>query len=259
MARLTIGQKATRVLEILMGLSNRRAAWRLAAHGMMPADVDRGWQLLRELTRGRLDLSALPTEPDPKLLLVLDAWENQWFPIVGASLRTRFPAVYAFVFNNLTQTDGAEVILSVGTLLERIDALGTLAQGAEARALLVQRGLTEPVLADARRLLADLGTFDGSFDPTRSVSEADELARETALWDWYLEWSTIARAVVDDRTALRALGFLSGRPGGELDDGTGVNPDAPVVAAPAPTNGGSVVTPRVAPGMPGSDPFDTRA
>lgn len=271
MSKTTIGQKATRVLGFLLGLRNPRVAWVLGAHGFTKDELALGWQLLQALTRGRLDGTPGASEPDPTLLAELDAWENKWFPIIAASLRTRFPAAHGMVFNNLAQTEGVEVIISVGTLLERLASLGDVERGHEARALLEQRGLTEQVLAEGKRLLTALGSFDPTAESSPLVTEEEEAARETNLWNWYLEWSGIARAAIHDRRALRALGFLTERGGVlvEVDDGSGVDAGAatdpsagtatgaatgasPVVAAPPrPGNG----APPAAPGMPGSDPF----
>ena len=247
MAKLTIGQKADRTLSFLMGLRNRRVASVLAAHGFTSADTDEGWRHLQALTKGRLDVVAPTPEADPSLVLALDAWENRWFPIVSASLRARFPEAHAILFNNLTQTEGLEVIVSVSTLLSRIEALSKEKKHKEVLVLLKRRGVNDAVIADAKRLLAALGKVESAADETPSISAEEDAALEQALWDWYLEWSGIARAAIKDRRELRALGFLTER-GGSVDDSD--TPDEPPVVAGPP--GGQ---PRIEPGMPGSDPF----
>ena len=51
MAKLTIGQKAERVLALLMGLGNAKVASALGAHGFAVADLEEGWQRARRLAR----------------------------------------------------------------------------------------------------------------------------------------------------------------------------------------------------------------
>ena len=84
------------------------------------------------------------------------------------------------------------------------------AEGAQAKAVLEARGLTQTVLNDARALLESIGkvaTVDAS-------ALQDPKAREKAendLWGWYLEWSQIARTAVTQRVLLRQMGFLPTR------------------------------------------------
>lgn len=129
-------------------------------------------------------------------------------------LRTNDPEVHAKVFQNLKQTEGSEVLVSGQTHLDRVDAIekpesegGFGERGKDARKLLEVRGVTESVLSEARDLLARIGTVaeppPGSMDP-----EATK-APEENLWNWYLEWSGIARVAIRHRRVLRALDFPS--------------------------------------------------
>ena len=82
---LSLGEKAQRVLRLLMGLRNPRVSLALAAYGFSEADLNEGWTLLQALGRGKL--STIPFEStNLNLIEQLDAWENQWFPIAMASL-----------------------------------------------------------------------------------------------------------------------------------------------------------------------------
>jgi hypothetical protein len=111
---LSLGEKAQRVLKLLLGLRNPRVASPLAAYGFTEADMEEGWALLRALGQGRLD--RLPVGPrDADVIQKLDTWENLWFPIIDASLYRHFPATHARLFLNLSQTEGAEVAISVQT------------------------------------------------------------------------------------------------------------------------------------------------
>lgn len=81
-------------------------------------------------------------------------------------------------------------------------------EGRAARALLAKRGLTDAVVARARELLEQLRTPEEA--PAVDVEALDREVRakaEHAMWQWYLEWSGIARIAIRDRRALRALGF----------------------------------------------------
>lgn len=237
--KLTIGQKAVRVLEFLLGLRRRRVAAALLKHGFTDAELDEGWRRLQALTANRLDGVTLPVSSDPVLLQQLDAWENLWFPISEAALSTNFPEVYEKVFKNLSQTDGIEVVVSVRTFVGRIEALAASGPDAEARALLERRGLTRGVIDEAKVLLQKLGQVDTTVDDAPVVTPEQEAELERRLWSWYLEWSGIARAAIKDRPSLRALGFL--RDGGTTDEETEVVASGP--------------TTNVQPGMPGADPF----
>lgn len=217
MAKLTIGQKATRLLYFLMGLRNHSVAGELARYGFAQATLDEGWALLRSVAGDRLE--AVPSSPTSDEVAELDAWENRWFPIVGAVLKRHHPVEHAQVFNNLTQTEGAEVVLSVGTLLSRLDALAAGPSGAAVQDTLVRHGFTAEVMAKARLLMTRIMQVSQQPGPGTATSPEELSLRERAMWDFYLQWSTIARSVIRDRKMLRQLGFL--KPRGERGDGAG--------------------------------------
>jgi hypothetical protein len=226
-------------LRILMGLRNDRVAAALAAHGFTDDDIDEGWSLLRGLGRGKLGRLPPAAPRNDAIIDQLDAWENRWFPIADASLSRHFPVVRDGVFLNLSQTEGPEVAISVGTFVERFDTLADAKgpygrDGIKAKALLEARGLTAEVMSEARSLIASLGKVVPASNTAISSETRVELERaEAALWGWYLEWSQVARTAITDRSLLRRLGFLSER-GGSKDA-------EPVVPTPAsPADGASV-------------------
>jgi hypothetical protein len=234
--RMTLGQKANRVLQFLLGLRVHSIATALAAHGFGEADLSRGWELLRGLSVGRLGVPS-GTATDPTLVTNLDAWENKWFPIASATLASNHAAAHEAVFRNLAQTSGPEVIVTVGILLDRIDALpkakdqgGLGTDGAAARALLTKRGLTADVMDEARAILAQAAAVETAEE--ERVEAASDPQSEDAMWRWYLEWSQIARAVLTDRRELRALGFLRRTESGEDVEVPEPTPE-PVVTPPA--------------------------
>lgn len=253
MARLTIGQKAERVLKLLIALRNPRIAAPLTRHGFTNVDLDEGWTLLRNVTRTKLDFVEAPQTTDPDALRTLDIWENQWFVIADATLKRHAPPIYEHVFRNLSQTDGMAVIVSVGTFIERLEAIdrpewdGGFGQaGKEARSLLAQRGLTEMVVDEAKALLERIRNVDGPLPDLEKLAAEDACFEkaEAALWAWYLEWSAIARRAITQRGLLRQLGFLRTTPSGKdvvvTDDE--VLDDAPAARA-TPLRGAAAGTP----------------
>jgi len=211
MSNLSIGEKARRIVGFIIGLGNEHVQGALAPHGFTEADRQEGMRLLHELTGRRLGITP---GVDPTLLGEIDAWENRWYPIAEVVLRTNFPEVHAVVFRNLSQSSGPDVVISVMTLLDRLEAVakpvdeGGLERGQEARARLTARGLTEDVVSAARALVARVGTVPATRDPLARKTPAAVQEAEDRAWNWYLEWSGIARVVIRDRRVLRSLGFL---------------------------------------------------
>lgn len=228
MSKLTIGQKAERVLTLLLALRNARIAGALARYGFKNADLDEGWNLLRAVTRTQLDVLPEETPIDPDALRALDEWENQWFVIAGATLKRRAPLVHDWLFRNLSQTDGVAVLVSVGTFIERWDLLdktvpegGLGDDGKSAKKILGERGLTKKTIDEAKALLKKLSKIDGPVVDVNKIAneEANFEKAEQALWAWYLEWSAIARKAIKQRSLLIKLGFL--RKNGSEDEEVG--------------------------------------
>ena len=230
---LSLGDKTSRVIRFLWGVRNPRMATALTGYGFTDEDRLEGWNLIYGLGRGKMLL--LPSVPrDTATLLKLDAWENQWFPIAEATLTRRFPAAAARFFLNLVQTEGPEVAITVRTFVDRYDELaaGDEKYGAEAKKahqLLVTRGVTAAIVDEARAMLTAVTQVAGPSEPLSLEQQAAELeAAEAAMWDWYLEWSKIARIAIKQRVLLKEMGFLVPRRGGEDEE--------EVEAAPATTS-----------------------
>jgi hypothetical protein len=204
-------------------------AMMLRAYGFTEQELDRGFALLKKLVTGRL--AAMPIEAAARPVAWLDAWENKWFPIINAVLGAHFPSVRDIVFLNLSQTSGPPVVMTVATLLDRIEA-----QSDEVRALLARRGLTPEIIAEARSNIATFSDITKEDESTVIDQAADEAA-EAELWAWYLEWSTIARTVITNRKHLRALGFLKNHKGEVVEAPLEEEPtedDEPASPAPEP-------------------------
>lgn len=253
MANLTVGDKAARVLKMLIGMRNARVAAAMAAYGFGDAALQEGWTLLQAVSRDRLG-SAHDKAASSEIIDKLDAWENRWFPIASATLERRFPAVSAQVFKNLTQTSGPEVAVSVRTFVERYDQMAASVgsygpEGAAATAILTARGLTSAVVDEARALLDTVGRIETYPDVTTIEEDEDALAKaEADLWSWYLEWSRIARIAVKQRALLKQMGFaqtrakaddavvVDGGNGGTTGPAGGAGPQPPVAPTTTPVD-----------------------
>jgi hypothetical protein len=80
MAKLTLGEKASRVLKMLIGLRNARVAAAMAAYGFSDTDLQEGWHLLQSVSRVKLDAASMSASNDT--IEKLDAWENQSSSII---------------------------------------------------------------------------------------------------------------------------------------------------------------------------------
>jgi hypothetical protein len=207
--------RSERVIRFLMGLRDAGVAHALKGRGFTEDDRRQGYRLLEAQTEGSLDAPAPAPSNRTELLARLDAWENEWYPIAFASLRSRFPAVHEHVFRNLGQTSGLELVIYVDRFVSRLDQLeASGVDGAtDALALLAQRGLTAAVIADGRaRLDALVGPLPAP-EPESAPTPEELARRDAALWDYYLEWSAIARVAIKEPRLLRKLGFgTRGRP-----------------------------------------------
>ncbi|MCX4247982.1 hypothetical protein [Paraliomyxa miuraensis] len=244
MAKKRIGDKAERVLKLLLGLRNKKIASALASRGFGKEDLEEGLSLLRGVTD--VSLAVLPPRsPNPAVIEQLDRWENEWFPVANATLLRHYPEIHARVFLNLSQTAGAAVVISVGTFVERVAELtraegGHGQAGKDARKLLQRRGLTPAVIAEAKELLEQVSSIED--EPAELPDLEEENARlaeaEDAMWAWYLEWSEIARSAIKDRNLLRRLGFLnsSRRAPSTITDEDDEDDEAEDAAEPTPTS-----------------------
>lgn len=207
---LRLTDKASALLKLLLALrfpDVRRAA---TAAGYDAAKSREGWNLLQAASGSRLDLpEPTPGPKDDGAVSALDDWENQWYPVIEATLKFNFPAVHATVFLGIVQTSGRELLVTVPKLLERLAQTSP-----EVKTLLAERKVTEAVLAQAAGLVARIreGSDEAPAEPVDpdAAKRALEVA-ETAMWDHYLEWSAILRAQVKRPRYLVLMGLSEGR------------------------------------------------
>ena len=208
MAKTSAWGKAQRVLRFLFGLSNPRIAAAMVVHGFSEADLDEGWRLLRAVRP--LRLAALPPpvpERDPIERLL--EWEREWVPIARPALRRHFPKLHERLFGQTVSNGTTAKVLLVEDFLQTLEGLERTAEGKKVRALLERRGLTRAVLAEGRSIADELKRVSPRVAPDPSESRSERETRETQLWDWYLEWGSIASCKIKDRNQLRQLGFLA--------------------------------------------------
>ena len=100
-----------------------------------------------------------------------------------------------------------------------------MADAKAARDLLTDRGLTDAVLAMVDPWVEQLAKFAGEVPPPPVTTETESAAQD-ALWNWYLEWSGIVRAAIQDRSLLRELGFLRSHRSAPTSEPTPTPPNA---------------------------------
>ncbi len=216
MGRQKAGEKAYRAVDLLTGLYDPDIQSVLSRYGMTDEERERGWGLLKAYAAARRAAPA-PNVRWSESLRLLDEWENRWFVVCDAALARSFPDVHAWLFHKLSRQSGTDVVMSTSVLIERLRQLERgidklREHGPAALARLRERGVTSAVLDEGKALLKSLQSFEPTA-PEDAPAPQKEAEAEQALWNWYLEWSGIARAVLQDKRLLNHIGFGKvGRP-----------------------------------------------
>ena len=197
---MTAFEARTRPRQALVGVPRSQVA-------NLPPDLDEGWKLLRSVRPVRLD-ALPPPVPEPDALEQLLAWERDWMRVARASLKRHFPDLHRRLVAVTYPNDRGGKLLAVKAFLQMLDRIERTAEGKKVRALLERRGLRQDVVDSGRALVAK-ATSLGRPSTSPLDDRSDWQARETALWDWYLEWGSIAWQKIKDRNLLRQLGFLA--------------------------------------------------
>lgn len=204
-----------------------------------------GWSLLEKTSGFTAD--GATSNPVGDAIKQLSDWNGVGFHRIHAALAHLHPEQESLVFKDLESATGVAAVLSVATLLARIDILDGIGPEAALRkdkaeadkkalATLASRGIDET----ERKRLADLvKTAQSAPMPTAEVVSAGEAAL-LALKGWYDDWSETAKAVLEKRGDLIKLGLakrISRTSDDSSDTATGgsATPPAPSVTLPGPS------------------------
>jgi hypothetical protein len=183
--------------------------------GYTDLEQARGWKLVL-VSSGYVDPAPSRTDDQETRAAIaeIDAWDEQGFRRARAALDRLHPEQSAFVFHNLGPAQGAAAIVSVATLLDRLDALESAPDRAATRdadhaalATLEQRGIGKAERARLRRLLAIAQSMKEPVVPELVPSAAERDAALRELRAWYVDWSETARAVIRRRDHLILMGL----------------------------------------------------
>ena len=213
MSKFPLNERFERVLRFLLSLNNPTVLGLLSTRGFQSQDRREGWELFMTAAGRDLDMDDIvkvAASPNKQLIAEIDAWENVWFDVADAALSRKFPAVRERVFKNLSKTSGAQVVVTVKTLINRLDELeaGQSREDKAAVKLLAERGLDKARRQKAADLLK--AAEDGSVLEAPSPNpESEEMRRQAVdkMWAWYMDWAQTARTVVMAKRLRIAMGI----------------------------------------------------
>lgn len=199
---------------------------KLSERGYSDAVHQHGWQCL-ERVAGRSSLAPPPPRAGDTETSdagdAIAAWLTPNLAVADAALSTHHAPQHAFVFaGDLKPERGPSAVLVAQTFLARVDQLdagtrpGAVAGDRAAVETLRARGITDVERARVRALLAQVqrgAAPDAASAGPIGVRRAspDGRALRGALYQWFHEWSRIARAVITRRDQLIRLGLASRR------------------------------------------------
>ncbi|MCA9628580.1 MAG: hypothetical protein KC766_12970 [Myxococcales bacterium] len=227
--RNTLEGTPMRALQLLRAIGTSlpiRAA--LYRRGYNERDHQEGWRRLHACSGFVMQEADSLIDGDVRdAIAELDAWDEPAFKILSATLKRRFPAQHAFLLEGLQPSTGAEALLGIRALLDRMDQMekgpsrkATRKQDAEALALLAERGIDSEARNHLRALLAIAQRAEEPPPLSNEAKDAAQLAHvETlvSLREWFEEWSEIARACVSRRDYLIRMGLASRRSGSSTE------------------------------------------
>ena len=144
----------------------------------------------------------------------LDAWDEPNFEAIRNALLRDHVEQATFLFDNLEATQGAEAVLGVERLLDRLDLLesgdgreATRDKDLAAIALLAKRGYTRQERHRLRRLV----TLTRSVAPAPKLTDQARQQLLVELYRWLADWSSQARQCITARSTLIRLGLAKRR------------------------------------------------
>jgi hypothetical protein len=210
----------------------------LFAAGYSAEEQAAGWGLLQQATGYVPGVASVTDDAAARAAIAeVDAWDEPGFRRISAALERLHPEQHAFVFAGLEAAQGVGSLLSVSTMLDRLDELesspareSTRAADQAAIATLAKRGITPELRSHLRDLVRVAQTAQPpTFAANGAVDGQDAALR--ALQAWYRDWSETARAVIRRRDYLLMLGLSQRR--STPDDGNDPEPP-PAPQPPAP-------------------------
>jgi hypothetical protein len=211
-------EKALRFLRAMAIKAEIRIA--MFAYGYTEQEQAHGWQLL--LDANGYTPTELPFSNDRvarAAIAEVDSWDESGFRRMQAALGRLHPEQAAFVFEGVSPGQGANAVVSVATVLERLDALESspdreASHDADRAALetLARRGIDK---TERERLARLVVAAQGAGVPSAAEAQSQSAEQRTqaleALRAWYHDWSETARAVIRRRDYLVMLGLVKRR------------------------------------------------
>ena len=187
----------------------------LVPYGYTPEQHAEGWKLLLAASGAPSTTAVSPpvTTPAHQAMVTLDAWDESGFARIDAALEGSFPEQHAVVFaGGLAASTGADAVIGMQTLLERLDTLETgkdrpkasRKKDEAALARLSERGITKAERERLSSLVKQAMILEPAAAPVADTKREEALH---ALYVWYREWSKTARAVISKRAYLISLGL----------------------------------------------------
>lgn len=212
MARIKVGEKAIKTRNLIFGLRDARVAALLSPYGFSSAALEEGHNLVMKVVELQLKGRAAQIVDAPNIVAKADEFEGHWLPIVKIVLERPYPQIAKELYSNIVRVDGKDAATTTVVFLERLDAMerGEAPYGEEgpkAREYLRTRGLTDAVIAAAQHNVDRIQVVATPRVFVAPVAPEEEAAAVKAMWDWYLEWSRLARQVIQDGNLLKMLGF----------------------------------------------------
>ena len=198
----------------------------LTKRGYTEVIHNNGWSLLLRASGYRRPTGTVRSAPEATAAIAtIDAWDEPNFRVARATFAVEFPDQLAFVFQDLDPQTGAGAVVSVTTFLDRLDELesgkdrkATRKVDQAALVRLAERGIDESERKRLRALLAVALSSPPSDDGAPSVIPDPKGASElrdakVALYNFFAEWSEIARADIKRRDYLIQLGMANRKVG----------------------------------------------
>ncbi len=203
--------RAATFLHVIGTDSAIRAALRAGGYGS--ADHQEGLQLLSAacaIHPGGLD-PATDTAPR-QAARKLETWSSTHVARLNTTLRHRHPQSQN-PFEGLDFAHSGGVVLAIKQLVERLERMAGDADGAEVLKTLARRGLDE---AERTQLsdwvhVAREASVPATLETDAAEVQSPEQQAELALYRWYDDWTTTAKALITRRDWLIRLGVRKRR------------------------------------------------